>query len=253
MPTLFNDERSRRIDPQMLETCHRDHLERYNFALQFAAGRRVLDIGCAFGYGSARLAAIAAEVKAIDLYDEALAAAKQSYQLSNLHFAKMDGCALAFPDQSFDMVVSFEVVEHVDEPQQFLAGIRRVLRPGGIAVLSTPNALVSAADGVLSDPTHLREYTPQQFRSELLGAGFNNVELQGQRLSEGVWKVHAMRAQMAWLDVLGLRRLLSGSFKSQVLAALVRLRFARPIDQVAEAKITSELDDAFVQLAICRV
>jgi SAM-dependent methyltransferase len=253
MTTVFDDERSNRIDPQMLEVCHRDHLERYAFALDFAPGKRILDIGCAFGYGSAKLAAVAQDVQAIDLYEEAVQSAMQQYQRPNLRFSIMDGCNLQFPDASFDMVVSFEVIEHVEKPQAFLHEIRRVLRPGGIAVLSTPNGLVSAANGKLSDPTHLREYSPTEFETELHTAGFSDITLQGQHLSQGIWEVHNMRSRMAWLDVLGVRKMLSSELKGTILGWLVQLRFSKPIEEVASAKIDKSLDDAFVQIAVCKV
>ena len=222
----FGDVRSNRIDPAMLEVCHRDHLERYELAVPYAKGERILDVGCAVGYGAARLAEVAAEVQGIDLYAEGILYAQRRYAKENCHFQVADACATPFPDDSFDLVVSFEVIEHVDDPEAFVRSIRRMVKPGGIAILSTPNRLVSSPNGGVSDPTHLREYTPSEFEAVLRAGGFTNVALQGQHFGEGLGKMHALRAKMGRWDVLGLRRLLPGFFRVSTRSADTRRKTA---------------------------
>lgn len=139
-----------------------EHLARYAWAAQFAAGRRVLDAACGAGYGSRTLAAAgAAAVVGVDLDAEVIDAARNGG--SEPSFEVGDIRSLGFDDDEFDLIVSFETIEHVTEPERVLDEFRRVLRPDGLLVISTPNREVYAP----GNPFHLRELAPNELGAEL--------------------------------------------------------------------------------------
>ncbi len=116
------------------------HIATYRFAEQFTVGKRVLDYGCGSGYGTARIATSAAKVVGVDVADDAIAHARGNFGGGNLSFATIDPSApLAFEDASFDVVLSFQVFEHVNDTARYLSEIRRVLVPGGKLLLVTPD------------------------------------------------------------------------------------------------------------------
>ena len=134
---------------------------------------RVLDAGCGSGYGAAQLAGLdpALQVVGIDLSEEALAYARPRYGGPNLHFAHGDCLALEFADGEFDLVMGFEVLEHLTEPAAFLQQARRVLRPSGHLLVSTPNRRYYSGERRYVNPFHTREYDASEFDS-LLGGFF---------------------------------------------------------------------------------
>ena len=118
-----------------------EHLKVYEFLKGEAKGKNVLEVGCGDGYGADYLAAAGFEVTALD-YDEAvIAAARDKYHRPNLKFIPMEAGALCFEDDSFDIVCSFQVIEHILEADipRYLSEIKRVLRPEGAFYLSTLN------------------------------------------------------------------------------------------------------------------
>ncbi len=146
-----------------------EHMARYAFAARLAQGKRVLDAGCGAGYGSAELAKKAHWVAGVDVAAEAVAFARTHYALPNLEFAQASCEALPYPDASFDLVVSFELIEHMVKYREFLREARRVLAPGGQFIVSTPNRLYytesRGADG--ANPFHFHEFEIEELRSEL--------------------------------------------------------------------------------------
>lgn len=146
-----------------------EHLARYLFAARFAAGRRVLDIGCGTGYGAAELARSAAHVTGLDNSPEALAYAREHFAAPNLDFLEGSADALAVPDASFDLLVAFEVIEHLENWRGFLAEAKRVLTPTGLFVVSTPNKLYYAESRGSSGPNpfHAHEFEFEEFSQEL--------------------------------------------------------------------------------------
>src|SRR5829696_7849474 len=101
-----------------------EHKQRYEWAAKYCRDRRVLDVACGIGYGSAILAQRGAkQVTGIDISTEAIAFGTKEYQASNLLLTTGDACNLAFEDSSFDVVVSFETIEHLREPEQLLAEV----------------------------------------------------------------------------------------------------------------------------------
>ena len=123
-------------DGELMEV---EHFARYRWASQLVAGRRVLDAGCGVGYGSALLAdAGAAEVVGLDLSAKAVHAAAQGVP-ANATFVTGDVHTLAFEDERFDVVVCFEVIEHVEAQDEVIAELARVLAADGVLVVSSPN------------------------------------------------------------------------------------------------------------------
>jgi len=158
-----------------------EHWHRYHFAAPLVAGRRVLDVACGEGYGSALLARTAARVTGADIAAPAIAHARTRYSgLANLDFCEADCAALPFADASFDVVVSFETIEHITAQQAFLREVRRVLQPGGFVVLSCPNKAeyTDARDHV--NEFHVRELYRDEF-ARLLASEFPQVAWYGQR------------------------------------------------------------------------
>jgi SAM-dependent methyltransferase len=156
------------------------HASRYHFASPYAAARRVLDIACGTGYGMAILRAHARSVVGVDADLDAIRTALREDGGSAALVA--DGARLPFADGTFDTVTSFETIEHLRERDRFLAEIRRVLRPEGVCVLSTPNAnYTDPIDGRPRNPFHVHEYTPDEL-SGALRAHFCGVDLLGQEL-----------------------------------------------------------------------
>ena len=153
------------VDPDLWN----EHFSRYLFASRLANRKRVLDIACGAGYGADCLARTASSVTAIDLSPEAAAAALAAYPAENIAFLAADARRLPFANESFDLIVAFEVIEHLDNPHELLAEARRLLAPGGQLVVSTPNKLYYAETRKLSGPNpfHVRELEFEEFREEL--------------------------------------------------------------------------------------
>lgn len=146
-----------------------EHVARYAFAARLAKGQRVLDAGCGSGYGAAKLAQGAREVLGIDISQEAVDGARQQYQAANLGFERADCLDIPAADGSFDLVVAFEIIEHLSDWRRFLEQARRVLGPDGQFVVSTPNRLyyAEARRGLGPNPFHVHEFEYREFRSEL--------------------------------------------------------------------------------------
>ena len=155
-----------------------EHMARYAFATRLARGKRVLDAGCGAGYGAAELARAAESVIGVDRAPEAIGYARAHYALANLRFEEGSCEALPHADGSFDLVVAFEVIEHLENWRGFLQEARRVLVANGQLVVSTPNKLYytesRGAEG--ANPFHVHEFDFEEFRAELT-AIFPHVSL----------------------------------------------------------------------------
>lgn len=240
----FSDGRSNRVDPAMVDACHPDHGARYRFASTFVAGKTVLDVGCAFGYGAGLLAEHALNVTGVDVYEPAVAYSREHYP--QCHFLLGDVLELADRDAAFDVAVSLEAVEHVSEPDRFLRALHRLCIPGGTVIISTPNALVSMCDGELSDPTHVDEWTPTEFKALLEKAGFCDIEQFGVHLDPSVVRRNTVRSTLGRADRLGLKRFVPPVVKAKLIAALA----PAPTTQVM---IDHDIASALGQIAVAQV
>jgi SAM-dependent methyltransferase len=155
-----------------------EHLSRYIFAAGFASGKRVVDAGCGTGYGSAELARSAQRVIAFDISAEAIAHARAHFPNPNLSFVQASCAAIPLARDAADVIVAYEVIEHVEAWRDFLAETRRVLSPNGLLIISTPNRDYYAEARRLTGPNpyHVREFDHLEFSAEL-AAFFPNVQI----------------------------------------------------------------------------
>lgn len=161
-----------------------EHAYRYAFAAQYVKGKAVLDIACGEGYGAASLrAAGASNVIGVDVAAGACSHAKDKYGIET-----RQGSAESIPlaDAEVDAVVSFETIEHVARPLLFLDECKRVLRPGGILIISTPNKDVFSRRNGSVNPHHCSEMRPLEFRTEVC-ARFDEAQFFAQRLYSAPW------------------------------------------------------------------
>ncbi len=158
------------------------HVARYRFAVPYVRGARVLDVACGMGYGLAILEQTARCVVGVDADFTTVRGVQEQTGRAAEQVLVADGCHLPFPDGAFDVVTSFETIEHLERRSDFLAEVRRVLKPEGCCILSTPNAdYTRPVDGKPKNPFHRHEYAPEELRAEL-EAHFEDVTLLGQAL-----------------------------------------------------------------------
>ena len=160
-----------------------EHLVRYRAADQLTSGKRVLDIACGSGYGTALLAQNAKYVFGVDLDASAIEYADKNYAGQNIKFTLGSATKIPLPDASVETVVSFETIEHVEEYQEFLAEIRRVLTPDGLLILSTPNDIAFPESNVF----HVHEFVRKELIRELKKQ-FSHIE----EYFQGAWIYSAL-------------------------------------------------------------
>ena len=154
------------------EIAH-EHWHRYAFARRFVAGRRVADVACGEGYGSAVLAAVAESVVGVDIDAASIEHARNAYRSwPTLRFVEGSASALPLPDASVDVVVSFETLEHLPSEAQplMIAEFARVLAPAGVLVISSPNRPEYSDARNFVNPFHLHELDRVELTQLLEGA-----------------------------------------------------------------------------------
>ncbi len=151
------------------------HLGRYVFAAQFIEGKVILDMACGTGYGSSYLMNKGAKVVGSDYSEEAMEYARLHYQKGGLYFLRSDAQQMPFANNSFDVVVSLETIEHLERYEDFLKECKRVLKDDGAFICSTPNRKAKLG----KYPAHFKEFSMDEFY-ELMARYFGEVKLYGQ-------------------------------------------------------------------------
>ena len=203
-----------RFTPECVREIWYEHWHRYAFALRFAAGKRVLDAACGEGYGSALLSKRAARVLGLDVSPQAVAHARARYGAANLQFDVADVTALDhLPAGSFDLIVSFETLEHLQAQETMLDGFARLLADDGVLLVSTPDKHNYSDVPGFANEHHVRELYRPEFEA-MLAARFPAVKLYGQKLlfhsalwaldGQGAYEAVTMRADGTVHDSLAL-------------------------------------------------
>jgi SAM-dependent methyltransferase len=171
------------------------HLVVYEWIAERVAGRRVVDLACGEGYGSALLARSAASVVGVDANPEAFEHARLKYRESNLAFERT---MVELWDGDVDCVVFLQTIEHVQDADAMLERIKALVGSAGIAFVSTPNVLTLAPRGAQrsDNPWHVHEYRPEEFRA-LCEAHFASVELFGLFHARRL-RVHELALRLGW-------------------------------------------------------
>jgi SAM-dependent methyltransferase len=173
----------------------RRHLAVYCWIADRCRGLDVVDLACGEGYGTAVLAERAASVIGVDANPEAYEHARLKYTAPNVRFVRE--LVETFYERC-DAVAFLQTIEHLEDPQEVLLHIRTLLRPGGVAYVSTPNVLTLAPPGAerSDNPWHVREYRADEFRA-LCGQAFGSVELLGLYHARRL-RAHELALRLGW-------------------------------------------------------
>lgn len=170
-----------RFYPINRDSSYYEHMHRYLFAQKLVKDMNVLDISCGEGYGSDLLTQEAKSVIGCDIDEEIIVSASAKYSKnSKLNFRVGDCTKMPFENKSFDVIVSFETIEHFEEHEKFLKEVKRVLLDDGILIISSPDKTVYSDKRNYHNPDHVKELTKQEL-VDLLKQFFNNIEVLGQR------------------------------------------------------------------------
>jgi ubiquinone/menaquinone biosynthesis C-methylase UbiE len=161
-----------------------EHVHRYDVAVKRLKGNeKILDIACGTGFGSDILAQYTKNtVIGGDIVPEVVAECRETWHRPNLKFEVLDGTKLPYEDGYFDVIVSYETIEHTTQYVEMLNEFNRVLKPNGTAFISTPNFPINSPSGKVTNPYHTQEFTYDELDKILRGA-FKNVDITGQEYS----------------------------------------------------------------------
>ena len=179
----------------------------------------VLEIGFGEGYGSRMISQFAKSVIGLDVNEDAVNFAQEKYGTPNCSFQQYDGKELPFDEGSFDSVVSYQVIEHIEDDRNYLQEINRVLKRDGVFYLTTPNRLHRLEPGQEPwNPFHVREYSPEQLQ-RLLESIFTKVDIKGVNAEEEARQIEIDRVKrgltLKKLMPNSLKRLVYGDFMSK--------------------------------------
>lgn len=158
-----------------------EHLVRYKAAQNIVKGKTVLDVACGSGYGTKLLAKTSKNVIGIDIDKDTIEFAKKNYGAKNIDYLVGDCTDMPLEDASFDAVVTFETIEHIKDYNKFIKEIKRVLKPDGLVIISTPNSL----EFTPGNHFHLHEFKYQEL-IDILKQDFNNIDSYFQSTSKYV-------------------------------------------------------------------
>ncbi len=184
----------------------------YEYASEYVKNKITADIGCADGYGTQFLADYSNKTTGVDYSAETVKIANEKHKnKTNLNFISSRVPPLPFEDNSLEVITAFQFIEHIEDRLGFIKEVKRVLKPGGTFLCSTPNIKMSIA----RNPFHVHEYTFDEMKKEA-GSVFDKIELYGVQGNGKVNKYYEDNAKWAKkilkLDPLGLHKILPASW-----------------------------------------
>jgi SAM-dependent methyltransferase len=253
---------------------HLIHLRAYEEAARLVEGKTVLDLGCNLGYGLKVLAARANSAAGVDVSPHAVEAAKE--RLGSIADIRLyDGTLCSFAAESFDVITSFQVIEHISNYPAYFSEITRLLRPGGMVLFTTPNASLRLDPGMKPwNPFHVREFSAPDLRKSL-STWFDVVEVSGLFATDELYRIERERCEREKIGARSRTKRIRSDLRQAVKRSfpwLVDVRnsvIRRPDRNVEQPTIpesemvrfstrdlfykTDELEDALDLMAVCRV
>lgn len=244
---------------------------RFLFAYEFAKDKisessSVLEMGCGAGYGANLLSQHVKEIIGLDVDQDMIAYALKKYGSENCFFKLYDGIKIPYQDNTFDAVVSLQVIEHIQDDSNYISEIHRVLKNNGIFILTTPNKTLRLKPNQRPwNRFHVREYDQHELEG-VLKTKFFDVKIQGIRGNEEVQRVELGRIneglKIISLDPLNLRKLIPQSLKPTMIKFLRKLiygnntkennNFLKKYSSKDYYIIENNLEDSLDLLGICK-
>jgi len=181
---MFKAFTGERLETSIYSKSTIDHLHRYALASKFIKDKIVLDIASGEGYGSNLLSKNASFVFGVDIDKTSIEYARLKYKSENIEFLVGNTSAIPLENNSVDIVISFETVEHHNEHDEMMAEIKRVLRPSGMLIISTPDKLTYSDKRDYNNIFHIKELYKEEFRN-LISKYFHNHQLLSQSYLNG--------------------------------------------------------------------
>ncbi len=242
------------------------HKFAYNHANKYLSKSDVVvEVGSGEGYGTSTLSETCKKITGVDVDVSAVDHANKQYKSKKCEFKLYNGGRLPFNDGSGDVVISFQVIEHVKDDALFVSEIYRVLKPGGVFIVATPNRLTRLKEGQKPfNKFHLFEYTPKELEN-VLKQSFEDVQVYGVSGTKEINRLEATRIakiqKTIRLDPLGLRNLMPASIKL-TLVKLLRRKTQEATDQsinltkkftISDFKaVHKNIDKSLDLLAVCK-
>ncbi|HEX2897326.1 MAG TPA: class I SAM-dependent methyltransferase [candidate division Zixibacteria bacterium] len=221
---------------------------------------KVLDLGFGEGYGTAFLADSCKEIIGVDVEPKVVDYANERYQKDNCHFLKYDGKTLPFENSTFDLVTSFQVIEHIDNEPLFVSEIHRVLKSGGRALLTTPNKATRLKPGQKPfNRFHKREYYWHELQ-KVLSQSFSTVNVWGVSATDEIHGLEFERIRrgglMNAMINLGIRKILPESVDLKLSRLLGKMRRSKSDNstkfKISDFRIEKEkVDESLDLFALC--
>jgi len=182
-----------RLLPSITNESMIEHLHRYSLAKEFCRNKTILDIACGEGYGSNLISEVAEHIYAIDIDQEAINNAKEKYIKKNLEFKCSSIENIPLENNSVDVILCFETIEHVSDYIKALKELKRVLKKEGLLIISTPNKTNYTDRTGYHNPFHIHEFIKSEF-NELLSGFFKYNEFLSQGFLYGsfLWNENKM-------------------------------------------------------------